>query len=119
MQDKAVSTGAGFGKLIRVIDRTSRGRVKDLKVAGKTFKATDIRKLLNLRSTDFIIKDEGNKVIFETRGYGHAVGMCQWGAQGMALQGKNYKQILTYYYRGVQVVPYQDFLGAAFFEAGH
>lgn len=106
--DKAVPSGAGLGGLVRVLDRTARGRVKDLKVATETFRATDFRKLLNLRSTDFTVKDVGSKVVFETRGYGHAVGMCQWGAQGMALQGKNYKEILTYYYRGVQVVPYQD-----------
>ena len=73
-------------------------------MAAETFKATDFRKLLNLRSTDFTVKDAGGKVVFETRGDGHAVGMCQWGAQGMALQGKNYKEILTYYYQGVQVV---------------
>ncbi len=106
--DKTVPSGAGLGGLVRVLDRTARGRVKDLKVATETFRATDFRKLLNLRSTDFTVKNVGSKVVFETRGYGHAVGMCQWGAQGMALQGKNYKEILTYYYRGVQVVPYQD-----------
>jgi stage II sporulation protein D len=102
--DKAIPAGAGLGGMIRVIDRTARGRVKDLKVAAESFKATDLRRLLNLRSTDFTVKEAGGKVVFVTRGYGHAVGMCQWGAQGMALQGKTYKEILAYYYRGVQVV---------------
>ena len=69
----------------------------------QAFKATDLRKSLNLRSTDFTVKTTGNKVVLEARGYGHAVGMCQWGAQGMALKGKNYKEILTYYYQGVEV----------------
>jgi stage II sporulation protein D len=102
--EKAVPSGAGLRGLVRILDRTARGRVKDLKVAAETFRATDIRKLLDLRSTEFTVKDAGSRVVFETRGYGHAVGMCQWGAQGMALQGKSYKEILTYYYRGVQVV---------------
>jgi stage II sporulation protein D len=102
---KAVPSGAGLRGLIRILDRTPRGRVKDLKVAGKTFKSVDFRRLLDLRSTDFTVKDAGNKVVFETRGDGHAVGMCQWGAQGMALNGKSYKEILTYYYRDVQVAP--------------
>lgn len=104
LPDKAVPAGAGLGGLIRILDRTTRGRVKDLQVGTKTFKATDIRSTLNLRSTDFAVKASGDKVVFEARGYGHAVGMCQWGAQGLALQGKSYSDILTYYYRGVQVV---------------
>jgi stage II sporulation protein D len=104
IREKAIPSGAGFKGLVRVLDWTPRGRVKDLKVANETFKATDIRKLLDLRSTDFTVKDAGSKVVFETRGYGHAVGMCQWGAQGMALHGKNYQQILIHYYQGVQVV---------------
>jgi stage II sporulation protein D len=104
IRQKAVPTGAGLRGLVRILDRTARGRVKDLKVAAETFKATDLRKLLGLRSTDFTVKEEGGKVIFKTRGYGHAVGMCQWGAQGMALQGEGYQEILTYYYQGAQVV---------------
>jgi stage II sporulation protein D len=112
ISDKAVPAGAGLGGLVRILDRTARGRVKDLQVAAQTFKATDIRKLLNLRSTDFTVKDAGSRVVFETRGYGHAVGMCQWGAEGMAMHGKSYKEILTYSYRGVQVVPYRDSLCA-------
>jgi len=106
--DRAAPVGSGLGGLICILDRTVRGRVKDLKVAGEIFKATDLRKLLNLRSTDFTVKGVDGKVVFKTRGNGHAVGMCQWGAQGMALLGRNYKEILTYYYQGVQVVPYQD-----------
>jgi stage II sporulation protein D len=102
--DRAAPAGAGLEGLIRVIDRTSRGRGKDLQVGAKTFKATDFRSALNLRSTDFTVKADGNKIVLESRGYGHAVGMCQLGAQGMALHGKSYKEILTYYYQGVQVV---------------
>ncbi len=104
LPDKAIPTGAGLGGLIRILDRTPHGRAKDLQVGAQNFKATDLRKALNLRSTDLVVKTNDDKVVFETRGYGHAVGMCQWGAQGMALKGKNYKEILTYYYQGVQIV---------------
>jgi stage II sporulation protein D len=102
--DRAVPAGSGLGGLVRILDRTPKGRVKNLQVGTRAFKATDLRKTLDLRSTDFTVKTGGGKVIFESRGYGHAVGMCQWGAQGMALQGKNHKEILTYYYQGAQVV---------------
>ncbi len=104
---KAVPAGSGLGRLVRILDRTARGRVKDLRVAAQIFKATDIRKLLNLRSTAFTVKNAGGRVVFETRGNGHAAGMCQWGAEGMAMHGKTYKDILTYYYSGVQVVSYR------------
>jgi stage II sporulation protein D len=112
IKDKAVPAGTGLGGLVRILDRTTSGRVKDLRVAGQTFKATDLRKLLNLRSTDFTVRNAGSRVTFETRGFGHAVGMCQWGAQGMALHGKNYKEILTYYYQGVQVVHWPALSGS-------
>lgn len=102
--EPAVPAGGGLGGLIRILDRTARGRVKDLQVASQTLKATDLRQALGLRATDFTVRITGNQVVFTTRGYGHAVGMCQWGAQGMALQGRSYKEILTYYYHGVQIV---------------
>lgn len=102
--DRAVPAGAGLGGLVRILDRTPQGRVKNLQVGTRAFKATDLRKTLDLRSTDLTVKTAEGKVVFESRGYGHAVGMCQWGAQGMALQGKSHKEILTYYYQGAEVV---------------
>ncbi len=97
---------------ISIASFTSTGRVKTLEVlmegpattdanAVREIKATDLRKLLGykeLPSTRFTITIEGREIIFEGKGYGHGVGLCQWGALEMAKKGKNYKEILKYYY---------------------
>ena len=54
-------------------------------------------------SYDFEIKKIGNNVIINTCGYGHGVGMSQYGALGMAKEGYNYIEILKYYYRGIEI----------------
>lgn len=64
-------------------------------------KATELRRLVGyekLRSTWFTVRLEGNAVRFSGRGFGHGVGMCQWGAKGMADAGKGYREILRFYY---------------------
>ena len=58
-----------------------------------------------LRSTLFWVRTEGGMVTFEGRGWGHGVGLSQWGARGMALRGFDFVRILQHYYTGVQVVP--------------
>lgn len=91
---------------LKVLAYSSSGRVKLIKVGDKVFKGTDFRRLLGLNSTTFSWQVEGDKITFTTRGYGHGVGLSQYGANGMAWQGKNYKDILTYYYTGVKIVKY-------------
>ena len=61
-----------------------------------------MRKLLSLRSTDFDI-EIGEEVVITTRGFGHGVGMSQYGANGMAKEGKDYQQILKYYYQNIEI----------------
>ena len=64
-------------------------------------RGTDFRSILgntNLRSTWFTVKASGRDYIFHGRGYGHGVGMCQWGAKGMSEEGKTYQEILEFYY---------------------
>jgi stage II sporulation protein D len=56
-----------------------------------------------LRSTLFTVRVEGAAVVFEGRGWGHGVGMSQWGARGMALRGWDFVRILQHYYTGVEV----------------
>jgi stage II sporulation protein D len=69
--------------------------------AGETLiPARIVREKLGLRSADFTWKTEGDFVTFETKGYGHAVGMCQYGARGMAENGYSYQVILGHYYGG-------------------
>ncbi|ASK64323.1 stage II sporulation protein D [Virgibacillus phasianinus] len=85
------------------ISRTDGKRVDQLKIAGKTFSGRDVREELGLRSSDFTIEKKNDHLIFTTKGYGHGVGMSQYGANGMAKEGKSYKDILTHYYQGVEI----------------
>lgn len=88
-------------KEIQVKKRSSRGRVLML-VAGKyRIRGDDFRKILNLSSTCFTWKRSSVGLIFYCTGYGHGVGMCQYGADGMAKQGWKYSQILLHFYRGI------------------
>ena len=76
---------------------------KSIKVNGKTFLGTKIRSIFGLKSTSFKIKITDDKVIFDVNGYGHGVGMSQYGANGMAKEGSNYKEILTHYYKNCEI----------------
>ncbi|MDO4541756.1 MAG: stage II sporulation protein D [Bacillota bacterium] len=80
---------------------TGSGRVETVSYGGQTIKATDFRKSLALNSTDFTITSQGDKVVISTKGFGHGVGLCQYGANGMAKQGYDYGQIIVHYYTGV------------------
>lgn len=86
------------------IDRYETGRVKNIKINSYTFKGTKFRTLLDLKSTDFEISYDDNKVNISTKGYGHGVGMSQYGAQVMSTKGYKYEDILKYYYKGVNLV---------------
>ena len=88
---------------ITVISRTSNNSVKELKIEGKLYRGTEIRNLLGLRSTDFDIVFEDAGLRITTRGYGHGVGMSQYGANGMAKEGYKYQQIIKHYYTGVTI----------------
>ncbi len=74
-------------------------------VNNQEIKLTTIRLGLSLRSTFFNIKPAGEQLIFEGRGYGHGVGMCQEGAMNMAKKGYKYEEIIKYYYQNVNIIP--------------
>lgn len=82
-------------------------RIETISINKKTYTGIEIRKKFNLRSTDFTITVENNDIIFTTKGYGHGVGMSQYGANTMAKEGSNYKDILEYYYQGVTIEEYK------------
>ena len=82
-------------------------RIETLFINKKTYTGIEIRKIFDLRSTDFTITAENNDIIFTTKGYGHGVGMSQYGANAMAKEGSNYKDILEYYYQGVTIEEYK------------
>lgn len=90
-------------KAIAITEETQTGRPKELRIGNKTYPTTLLREMLNLRSTRISWEIKGDKVTFTTKGYGHGVGLCQYGAKGMAAQGKTYEEILKHYYTGVQI----------------
>ena len=101
--------GADVGRLlsISVVTRTSSNRAQDLMVQGsngsKMVSGESLRKSLKLPSTLFNVGNDGNGYIFAGRGYGHGLGMSQYGAKALAERGCNAAQILSYYYKNVVV----------------
>lgn len=89
--------------VIKDIKNNETGRIDELNINNKIFKGTEIRKLLNLRSTDFQI-NVGDNITITTKGYGHGVGMSQYGANEMAKNGSTYKEILKHYYQNIDIV---------------
>lgn len=85
------------------INRSATNRVNKIVINNQEFLGTAIRKFLNLRSTDFTIEVDKDIVNITTKGYGHGVGLSQYGANGMAKEGYNYKEILNYYYKDISI----------------
>lgn len=89
--------------VVKITKTTSTGRIKKLQINGTIFSGSTVYQKLALRSTFFEIKKIKNEVIVTTRGFGHGVGMSQYGAEGMAKQGYTYDQILKHYYQGINI----------------
>lgn len=90
---------------ISSIKRDVSNRVTSLKINNKDFSGVEVRQLLDLRSTDFAISID-EYVTITTKGYGHGVGMSQYGANGMAKDNKNFVEILQHYYQNVEIEKY-------------
>ena len=88
---------------IGAIDRSSTNRVNTIVINDKEFKGTTLRTLLGLRSTDFTI-DIADDIKITTKGYGHGVGISQYGANEMAKNGASYEEILNHYYKDIDIV---------------
>jgi stage II sporulation protein D len=80
------------------------GKIKTIYIDGTEVTGRDMRSLFNLNSTDFSFVQSGDEIEILTTGYGHGVGMSQWGADGMAENGYNYQQILKHYFTGTEIV---------------
>jgi stage II sporulation protein D len=94
---------------------TSTNRVRQLSIktdsGDTTMNATDFRKALGwsrLPSTNFTLTRIDNAIIFQGSGYGHGVGLCQWGMLKMAREGKNYREILSFFYPGTIIQLYEN-----------
>lgn len=100
---QAMAASTGGQDLVRVMETTATGRPKTLLVGDQILPAADVRYKLNLRSTNFTTQFRDGQLIFSTTGYGHGVGLCQYGARGLADNGYDYRQIIKHYYTGVDI----------------
>ena len=105
---KLIKIGANLGdnpsKWVEKINNTATGMVKEIVIGGKSFKGTEIRTIFGLKSSTFNIKHDDENFIFTVCGYGHGVGLSQYGTDYMARQGFTYEQILKHYYKNVELV---------------
>lgn len=103
----SVGTNQSFSE---VLSRTTGNRINQIKIGDQIFTGKEVRELLGLSSSHFEWKLEDSKVVINTLGWGHGVGMSQWGANGMAAEGYSYEQIVNYYYKDVQIQDYRQWL---------
>ena len=89
-------TGSWLGE----ITYTAGGGVDTVEIGGKTYTGKELRTRLGLRSTAFALEDRGEEIRITTKGFGHRVGMSQYGADAMAKSGSTWEEILNYYYPG-------------------
>lgn len=104
-----VRVGSG-GTIGKIIARTEGKRVAKVDFNGKILTGKSIREKLDLRSTDFSWERKGSSIVITTKGFGHGVGMSQYGANGMAAEGKSYKDIVLHYYKGVKITSAENML---------
>ena len=91
---------------IKEINKDDSNRIESLIINNKKFTGIDLRSILNLRSTDFTIDENDDEIIITTKGYGHGVGMSQYGANYLANNNYNYEEIIKYYYKDVEIIKY-------------
>lgn len=87
---------------------TAGGGVNSMRIGNTEYKGTELRTLLGLRSTAFTIETEGDTITITTRGFGHRVGMSQYGADAMALAGSSFEEILAHYYKGTTLERFRN-----------
>lgn len=85
------------------VNRADNHYVREVTINGKTFTGIQVFQKLNLKSTDFTITSKGDTMEIQTLGFGHGVGMSQYGAQGMANDGYLYQDILKHYYQNTEI----------------
>ena len=103
-----IATDSLPSKWIGEISYTEGGGVATIEIAGTVYKGTAIRQKLGLHSTAFSIMAVGNKFHIFTKGFGHRVGMSQYGAEAMAVKGSDYAEILSHYYPGTTLKTYSQ-----------
>jgi len=106
MKEKYADFEIDYGQedCIKILEYTTSGRVKTLKIGNKEIAGTEARTILGLKSTNFSVAIEGDEIKFSVTGYGHGVGMSQTGADSMAKSGADYQAIIKHFYTGVEII---------------
>ena len=102
---KANLSASKLDRQLKIQARYDSGQVQTLRLGDTTISGKAFRKALDLRSANFTLDISQDQVSITTCGYGHGVGMSQYGARAMALEGADFQQILTHYYTGIQLMP--------------
>ncbi|MFC4777850.1 stage II sporulation protein D [Paenibacillus sp. GCM10023252] len=97
-----LGAGKKAGEL-KVLAKTAGNRIKSIRIGSKVYTGREVREKLGLASSEFSWKKSGDSITITTYGYGHGVGMSQWGANGMAEAGEEAADILRHYYSGTKV----------------
>lgn len=98
------------GTVGKITARTTGNRVDTVEINGKQLTGREVREKLKLQSSDFSWERKGDNIVITTKGYGHGVGMSQYGANGMALEGKKHSDIVAHYYKGVEIGSAEQYL---------
>ncbi|MGG0937316.1 stage II sporulation protein D [Brevibacillus centrosporus] len=106
LTQEASTNGAWY----QIEAKTTGNRVGKISIGGKAFSGREFREKLNLNSSSFTLELRGGQVYITTKGYGHGVGMSQWGANGMAKSGKNAEEIVKYFYQGISLQNFTKFV---------
>lgn len=105
LADGAVPVSAGgdgnASSFLKVLSYTQGHRIESVRVGGKTFTGREVREKLGLRSSQFSLVMKNGEIEITTYGNGHGVGMSQYGAEGMAREGYEAKEILKHYYTNI------------------
>lgn len=108
--DASVTAAADGKPWIEVVSKTAGNRVKEVRVGDRLLSGRKVREALGLNSSDFTVQVMEDVLVFTTTGYGHGVGMSQYGADGLAKEGKTAEEILRHYYRGVELADYRQWI---------
>ena len=95
----------GPDKWFGAVEKDESGRVGTVEVCGAPLRGVEVRRIFSLRSACFTIDAAADRVTFRVTGYGHGVGMSQYGANELARQGKTWQEILMWYYADITVGP--------------
>lgn len=117
IEEKMMKNGRPIGQILKIepVSKTPSGRVGSLRITGTSSEAVIAAKDFRIwvggdkmRSTNFIVRTEEDVAKFEGKGWGHGVGLCQWGTLGQAMIGRKHRQILQFYYPGSQIGSYES-----------